>query len=126
MHRDPRRIIALLLLFVTLTGLVMSFGESVVCAGEFPGTHEKVVSMHGHDSQQVHDTACPSSPSQSHSPNDHVCIDDCGCPCHAPLLSSSVTLTHSLSFTYLFHAELTRHIPEVYLSLFVPPDSATA
>jgi len=126
MHLDIRRIKAVLLLFITITGLVASFGESVVCAGERPGAHETAVSIQGHDAHQTAESACPGDPSPSHSPDDHICVNDCGCPCHAPLLSSSVTLTHAHSFTYLFQAELTRHIPEVYLSLFVPPDSATA
>jgi len=126
MNLETRRIKAVLLLFIAITGLVMAFGDSIVCAGELPGAHETAVSMHGHDAHQTDGSACPGDSSPSHSPDDHVCVNDCGCPCHAPLLSSSVTLTHSDSFTYLFHAELTRHIPEVYLSLFVPPDSATA
>ena len=126
MHLETRRIKALLLLLIAISGLVMSFGESVVCAGELPGAHETAVSMHGHDAQQVHDSNCPDNPSRSHPSDDHVCVDDCGCPCHAPLLSSAITLSYAHTFTYLFHAELTRHIPEVYLSLFVPPDSSIA
>jgi hypothetical protein len=126
MHPGTRRIKALLLLLIAITGMVMTFGESVVCAGELPGAHETAVSMHGHDSQQVHDSRCPNAPSQPHSSDDHVCVDDCGCPCHAPLLSSPITLTYSLSFTYLHNAVQTQYIPEVYLSLFVPPDSANA
>jgi hypothetical protein len=121
-----RRIRALLLLFVTITGLVVSSGENVVCAGEPPGTHGKASSSPSDDSGQIHDSGCPCAPSQSHSPNDHSCVGDCGSPCHAPLPSSTITLTHSLTFTYQFHVERTRYIPEVYLSLFVPPDSATA
>ena len=126
MHLDTRRIKALLLLFIAISGLAISFGESIVCAGELPGAHETTATMHGHDSQQDHDGTCPSVPSQSHPSNNHVCVDDCGCPCHAPLLSSPITLTYSHSFTYLHYTEQTRHIPEVYLSLFVPPDSAAA
>jgi hypothetical protein len=126
MHLETRRIKALLLLFIAISGLVISFGESIVCAGELPGAHETAAAMHGHDSHQDHDNTCPGNPSQSHPSNDHVCVDDCGCPCHAPLLTAPITLTYSYSFTYLYHTELTRHIPEIYLSLFVPPDSATA
>lgn len=123
MKFEPRRIIAMLLLFVTVTGLVMSFSESLLCAGELPGAHETVSISHDHETQQFHGSN-PSAPSHSNSTNDHSCLDDCGCPCNAPLLSIPATLSASRSFTSLFHAELNRHIPEVYLSLFVPPDSA--
>lgn len=123
MKSKPRRIRALLLLFVTITGLVVSFSENVLCAGEPPGAHEKATVSPLHDTEQIHDSGCPCAPSPSHSPNDHSCVGDCGSPCQAPLPSSTITLTHSRSFTYLFHVERTRYIPEVYLSLFVPPDS---
>lgn len=124
MKFESRRILALLLLLVTISGLVGAFGENVLCAGELPGAHEKAHASPLHDSGQTHDSSCPCEPSPSHSPNDHTCIGDCGSPCHAPLPSSAITLTHSRSFTYLYHVEHTRFIPEVYLSLFVPPDSA--
>jgi hypothetical protein len=125
MKCESRRILALLLLFVTITGLVMSFGENVLCAGEPPWAHENANASSVHDLGQIHDSSCPCTPSPSHSPKDHSCVGDCGSPCHAPLPSSTITLTHSRTFTYLFHAERTRYIPKVYLSLFVPPDSAT-
>jgi hypothetical protein len=124
MKFESRRILALLLLFVTLSGLVGAFGENVLCAGEPPGAHAKAHASSLNDSGSYHDSNCPCDPSPSHSPNDHTCVGDCGSPCHAPLPSSAITLTHSRSFTYLYHVEHTRFIPEVYLSLFVPPDSA--
>jgi hypothetical protein len=127
MKYEPRRILALLLLFVTITGLVVSFGENVLCAGELPGVHDVISVSAPHDPAQAHDIdCCPCAPSPAHSTSDHFCTGDCGCPCHAPLTSPAITLTHSRTFTYLFHTELTRYIPEVYLSLFVPPDSITA
>lgn len=126
MKCEFRRILALLLLFVTITGLVVSFGENVLCAGEPPGAHENAYAFLTHDTEHNHEGSSPDTPFPSHSPSDHFCAGDCGCPCQAPLPSSALTFTCSQSFTYLYHAELTRHIPEVYLSLFVPPDSATA
>jgi len=126
MKCDSRRIIALLLLFVTVAGLVMSFGENVLCAGEPPGAHGKVYASSAHDSEQNHDSTRPDAPSPPNDPSDHFCTGDCGCPCQAPLSTSPVVVSYSPTFTYLYHAEVTRHIPEVYLSLFVPPDSATA
>jgi hypothetical protein len=123
MRYESRRILALLLLFVTITGLVMSFGENMLCAGELPGAHETAAVSSPHDTEQIHDSNCPCAPSPSHSPSDHFCTGDCGCPCQAPLPSTALTFSCSRSFTYLYPAEATRHMPEVYLSLFVPPDS---
>jgi hypothetical protein len=123
---ESRRILALLLLFVTITGLVVSFSENVLCAGEPPGAHETAITAHGHDMAQFHDNTCPGTPSPDDSSGDHFCSGECGCPCQAPLPTPALTFTYSRSFTYLYQVELTRHIPEVYLSLFVPPDSAIA
>jgi hypothetical protein len=125
MKCEARRIPALLLLLVTITSLVVSFSENLLCAGELPGAHGTANTSPEHVMTQTHDSDCPCAPSPSHSPSDHFCAGDCGCPCQAPLPSSALTFTCSRSFTYLYHVELTRHIPEVYLSLFVPPDSAS-
>lgn len=124
MRFESRRIMALLLLFVSITGLVVSFGENVLCAGELPGAHPTATVLHEHTSPQLKDSNCPCAPSPPDSPSDHFCVGDCGCPCQAPLSPSPMVVKHSPSFTYLYHTELARYIPEVYLSLFVPPDSA--
>ena len=123
MKCETRRIPAMLLLFVTITSLVVSFGENLLCAGELPVANGTAITSHVHDMTQTHDSDCPCAPSPSHSPSDHFCVGDFGSPSYAPLPSMGFTLTHTRSFTYLYHAELTRYIPEVYLSLFVPPDS---
>ena len=124
MKFQPRHIIALFLLFVTISGIVTSLSESVLCAGDLPGAHETVNISHAHDTRQIHDGNVPAEPLQSHSPDDHSCLGDCGCPCQAPLLNVSITLGSSRPFTFLSHYEKARFIPEVYLSLFVPPDSS--
>ena len=123
MKCESRRILALLLLFVTISGLMVSFGENVLCAGEPPGVHEAANRSSAHDMDQIHDNNCPGAPSPSHSPSDHFCAGDCGCPCQAPLPSVALIFTCSRTFTYLYPAEIIHYIPEVYLSLFVPPDS---
>jgi len=125
MKCEARRIPAMLLLFVTITSLVVSFGENLLCAGELPGAHGTANTSHEHDMSQTHDSDCPCTPSPSQSTGDHFCVGDCGCPCQAPLSPSPMVVSYSPSFTYLYHAEITRHIPEVYPSLFVPPDSAS-
>lgn len=122
---ESRRIVAMLLLFVAITGLAMSFGEDVLCGGELPGAHDVTFASVEHDTAQIHDAGCPCSPSQPDPHNDHFCTGDCGCPCQAPLSHSLTIVTNSNSFITHYHAEVTRHTPEVYLSLFVPPDSST-
>lgn len=124
MQHEFRRFIALALLFMTITGLVVSFGESVTCAGERPGAHETVGMSSTHDTGQTHDNTGPNDPSSSPSTYDHICVDNCGCPCNAPMPATVISATYSQSFTYLLPAETTRHLPEVYFSLLVPPDSA--
>lgn len=123
MNFNSRRIIALFLLFMTITGVVMAFGENVSCAGELPGAHKTASASHEFEMVQTSDSGGPCAP--SHSPDDHFCIGDCGCPCHAPLPSAPIVLTFSRSFTSRYCAETARYTPEVYLSLFVPPDSKT-
>jgi hypothetical protein len=115
----------MLLLLVTITGIVMSFTESVLCAGELPGAHTEKVS-NAHNEQQIQGNMVSSDPSQPQPTNDHTCLGDCGCPCNAPLLSwSSLSLVNSHQLTVVYHPERNPYIPEVYLSLFVPPDSST-
>jgi hypothetical protein len=122
MKFELRRIVAMLLLLVTVTGLVMSFGEAVLCAGELPGAHDTANILDENESQ---DTSCPCGPSSTQSSSDHFCFGSCNGPCHAPLSSIIVTFAYSPISTCLSHAEVAKHIPEVHLSLFVPPDSAS-
>jgi hypothetical protein len=125
MNCQSRRIRALLLLFVTITSLVMVFGENVLCAGELPGAHEQSSTYTAYDTEQIHGNSRPDAPASPLSTIDHFCLGDCGCPCQAPLTSPAMTFSYSRTFTYLYPTEITLHIPEVYLPLFVPPDSTT-
>ncbi|MDD2365402.1 MAG: hypothetical protein PHN84_04495 [Desulfuromonadaceae bacterium] len=120
MKFEPRRITAILLLFVAISVIVMSLSESLICAGERPGAHEVLGISYDYDTQ----TPVPHDPSSSQSTDDHICLDGCGCPCHAPLINVSVVIRNSQPYTYLFSVEKACYIPEVYLSLFVPPDSS--
>lgn len=124
MSIGSKNVIAMLLLFVTITGLVVSSGEDVACAGELPGVHERTNSPPVHNLDQTHDSSCPCAPLSPQLPDDHLCTGVCGCPCQAPLSSAIIFVSYSPLLAILHHAEITRHIPEVYLSLFVPPDSA--
>lgn len=124
MKHLSRRIISLLLLFATITGLLGSFGEIAHCAWEPADAHRMVHLPIVGDMTQIHDDNCPCFPSPSNS-HDHFCTGDCGCPCQAPLAPAPMAFSYSPAYTSLFPAEINRHIPVVYLSLFVPPDSAT-
>jgi len=124
MKSEFRRIIASMFLFVAVIGLAMSFGEDVVCAGELPGSQETVSSLFTENPGSIHGSNCPCAPAPSHAAqDDHVCFGGCNGPCHAPL-ASTPTIFPYLPFLLSLHpAEITRHIPEVHFSLFVPPDA---
>jgi len=121
MKFEPRRITALLLLLVTITGLFMSLSEEVFCAGEYPGAHETAAASYASGQAQFHDSNCPAVPSPSHSPDDHLCTGDCSCPCQAPLSFPIIAVSYSPQIVFLQHAEPARFVPEVYLPKFIPP-----
>jgi hypothetical protein len=125
MKLHSRRIISLLLLLVTINGLLVTFGENVHCTGELPDAHQRAHLFLVNNMAQIYDNNRPSVPSPSNKANDHFCTGDCGCPCQAPLAPAPMAFNYSPTFTCLFNSEIIRYIPEVYLSLFVPPDSAT-
>jgi hypothetical protein len=121
--RSRRHIVALLLLFVTVTGLMMSFGEAVLCGGEMLGAHDSGSAHVMNDAAHIYNSSCHSAPTSKHSAYDHFCTGDCGCPCQAPLISAIIVVSYTPQSAILHPAEVTRHTPEVYLSLFVPPDA---
>jgi hypothetical protein len=120
MRFSPRRLIALLLLAVTFCGLLTSFSENVVCAGELPGVHESATTC-DHDGTQISHGGTPDTP-DTHPAGDHICLGDCGCPCHAPLPSVLLSFSISRISTRFAATEPVHFLPEVYLSLFDPPD----
>ena len=124
MKSEFRRIIAPMLLCVAIIGLAMSLSEDILCAGELPGAQETVSSFLTENSGSIHDSDCPCAPAPSHAQDDHVCFRGCNGPCHAPLASAPTTFAYSPFLISLHRTEITRHIPEDYLSLFVPPDAA--
>ncbi|MBI2353797.1 MAG: hypothetical protein HYV06_02010 [Deltaproteobacteria bacterium] len=123
MKTGSRRIIAILLLFVAITGLVVSFGEDVLCAGELPGAHGTANPSRADDTAQLHDGNCPCAPSPSNTPNDHFCAGDCGCPCHAPLAARPLLAAYSPAIVTVDFVEPFATLPEVYLSKFIPPQN---
>jgi len=108
-------------------GIILSqigASEDVVCAGELPGAHETVSSFFTENPRSIHDGDCPCAPASSHAQDDHVCFGGCNGLCHAPLASAPTIFSYLPFLISLHSAEITRHIPEVHLSFFVPPDAA--
>jgi hypothetical protein len=68
-----------------------------------------------HDQQES--PCCPDA--GHHDPSHDNCSD---CPCHAPLASAAITISVVTSEITNTHAEPSLSFPEVYLSLFDPPD----
>jgi hypothetical protein len=121
MKSDFRRMIALLLLLVTFTGLAVSFGEQIAEAGEHSRSHGAQTAVSSGDKGLVHGHDCPCPDDPAGTTDNHFCTGGCGCPCQAPLSSAAVVCAYSPTCTYLIHTEVTRHIPEVYLDRFIPP-----
>lgn len=63
---------------------------------------------------------CPICPIDEHSVPDH-CDSSCYCACHAPLAPQPVEISCSQLVSSLVFAEPFKAIPEVYLSMFIPP-----
>jgi hypothetical protein len=119
----PSRITALLLLFVALTALGMSFGENVVCAGEMPAAHDRSGASSALGETRIHGNGCPCHPAPEHSSSDHFCYGNCNGPCHAPLSSVSVVFAYMPVGIPLSFSDHKQFIPEVYLSKFIPPQN---
>jgi hypothetical protein len=63
---------------------------------------------------------CPSVPLEQHS--DHDGCDTCvSCSCHTPLTIQSFNLSYNPFLLKLNTFDQFKHIPEVYLSKFIPP-----
>ena len=66
---------------------------------------------------------CPCVPLEQH--NDYDGCDKCeNCSCHAPLTIQSFQISYNPIILNLCTFDPFKFLPEVYLSLFVPPDSA--
>ena len=66
---------------------------------------------------------CPCAPLEQH--NDYDGCDTCvNCVCHAPLTMQPFLLSYNPVILDLHISAPLNFLPEVYLSLFVPPDSA--
>lgn len=108
---------SLILLLAMVTGMVH---------GAFGSVHhhgcDQTISTHQHlDAASTH--PCPSCPSHTHDDGDDrgSCMS---CSCHAPLTVQQ----YRLDLVPLFSSDLTpldafTHLPEVFLSKFIPPQN---
>ena len=63
---------------------------------------------------------CPCSPGEQH--NDFDACDSCAhCACHAPLTIQPFQFNYNPVIVYLTTSDPFTHLPEVYLSKFIPP-----
>jgi len=96
------------------------------------GVHESAHAMQSHVSAAGDQTSpsdiseshqCPCSPLEQH--NEYDGCDTCvNCACHAPLASQPFQFNYFPSVQDCLYAPTPLNFfPEVYLSLFVPPDS---
>lgn len=63
---------------------------------------------------------CPCAPLEHH--EDYDCCDTClNCACHAPLTTQPFQISYNPSISDLSTSDIFKHLPEVYLSKFIPP-----
>jgi len=120
--RIPLKYFSMILLLVTLTSAICGVHGSAYASP----CHESVV----HELTSPADTSA-SRQSPSEAPEQHDDFDGCdtcvNCACHAPLIAQSIQLSYKPSVRdNVTRSTPFNFLPEVYLSLFVPPDSATA
>jgi hypothetical protein len=115
----PLNIISRLILLVLLTAIIngvcgnthaMDSHASGPCS---PTNYSDVTSPH----------ECPCSPDGQHS-DDDGCSRCVNCACHAPLIMNRFQLVYTPVIADLQIITPLTVLPEVFLSLFVPPDSA--
>lgn len=74
--------------------------------------------------QAAGDAPCGSCPCSDTQHGD-CCESACCCPCHAPF-GQRITFTYSPMITFQSTPDLLGEPPQVYLSIFVPPQNRTA
>lgn len=112
--------ISRLILFVLLTTMISSvYGTEFTMECHAAGT--KPPASYSDVSPQ-HE--CPCSPDEQHGDHDG-CVQCVNCACHAPLTSQPILLVYNPVIATLRALTPLAILPEVFLSLFVPPDSTT-
>ncbi len=114
----PINLISWLLLAVMLTATLHGVHENALAmqdhasgSGCTASSGDHAAHHHSHDPSPEHD-------------GDHGCCDSCvNCVCHASLAMHQFTLSYSPLVTALTPFEPYRHLPEVFLSKFIPPEN---
>ena len=96
--------------------------------------HESTHSMQGHITAASNKASyseiavshhCPCNPLKQHKDFDG-CDSFIHCACHAPLIIKTFQVNYNpFILDHLYTPSPSKFLPKVYLSLFVPPDSAT-
>ena len=116
MHKFHRKFISWVILVVMLTATIHCVHESAhamqsnVAEADNQGLHSEISTPH----------QCPCTPLEQH--NDDDGCDTCiNCTCHAPLAIQPLQLSYNPIISNLSTSDPFKHLPEVYLSKFVPP-----
>ena len=113
------KFISLLLVVVMLTIAINGVLETAHALQR----HATAVSDHVSSSEILESHQCPCAPLEPH--NDFDGCDTCvNCSCHAPLTIQQLMLSYNPLESDMHKSTSFNFLPEVYLSLFVPPDSA--
>ena len=101
----------------------------VMLAVTINGVHNSAHAMQSHvtaENDQVSASEitaphqCPCAPHEQHEDSD--CCDSCiNCACHAPLAVQPFKLGYNPIILDLNTSDTFKHLPEVYLSRFIPP-----
>ena len=93
------------------------------------GVHESAHALQNHMSAASDEASyyeisashqCPCTPLEQ--PKDNDCCDTCDtCACHAPLTIQPFQLSYNPIISDLSTSEPFKHLPEVYLPKFIPP-----
>ena len=122
MYFKMRQITAICLLVTILLGMVVVCNAHNTTTDNIDMPTSAIQSLDSENSAQACGNCCPCSPVKSKSDNSGK--NTCHSFCHAPLAVTPLFFSFVRPFTYLHSAEIILYFPKVYLSLFVPPDSA--
>jgi len=106
-----------LLLSIILTGMLIGVYESAAME-----SHASSASAQAACCEISASHHCPCSPLEQH--NDYDGCDTCDdCGCHAPLTTSPFRLSYNPIISDQTSIDPFKHLPEVYLPKFIPPQN---
>jgi hypothetical protein len=116
--RSQRRLIAIFPLFILLM-LSVSFECHAV------GPREN--GLHTLTGEQLPINTSPEQPCCPLDDHDHADVDHCAsclhCACNVPLMALETLLTYAPSLSRLTPFNRSNQLPEVYLTIFIPPQN---